>query len=94
MKDMSSAIVEALGKSQKPVDGQSQYWQPSHSQAPLTPNSHATWNRLRPSGHVNLSQPPPEEAECFSCGSIGHYAKDCPNRFKQTHLNCRQPSMQ
>ena len=34
------------------------------------------------SQNVKITQPPPEEAECFRCKSYGHYAQQCPNRTK------------
>ena len=94
MKDMSSAIVGALGSSQRPVGGQPQSWQAPRFQAPLNPNYRAPLNRAGSSGQLNVSHPPPEEAECFNCKAIGHYAKQCPSLPQSNSLNYRQPSMQ
>ena len=92
--DMSSAIVGALGSSQRPVGGQPQSWQAPRFQAPLNPNYRAPLNRAGSSGQLNVSHPPPEEAECFNCKAIGHYAKQCPSLPQSNPLNYRQPSMQ
>ena len=94
VKDLSSAIVGALGSSQRPVGGQPQNWQSFCSQPPVTPTPFVHPTRVAPSGHVNITYPPPEKAECFGCGLIGHFAKDCPARYKQHPLNYHQPSMQ
>ena len=87
--DMSSAIVGALGSSQRPVGGQ-----PPRFQAPFNPSYRAPLNRAGSSGQLNVSHPPPEEAECFNCKAIGHYAKQCPSLPQSNSLNYRQPSMQ
>ena len=94
MKDMSSAIVGVLGSSQRPVGGQPQSWQPPRFQAPFNPNYRAPLNRVGSSGQLNVSHFPPEEAECFNCKAIGHYAKQCPSLPQSNSLNYRQPSMQ
>ena len=85
--DMSSAIVGALGSSQRPVGGQPQSWQAPRFQAPLNPNYRAPLNRAGSSGQLNVSHPPPEEAECFNCKAIGHYAKQCPSLPQSNSLN-------
>ena len=94
IKDMSSAIVGALGSSQQPVGGQPQSWQPPRLQDPLNPNYRAPLNRAGSSGQLNVSHPPPEEAERFNCKAIGHYANQCPSLPQSNSLNYRQPSMQ
>ena len=94
MKDMSSAIEGALGSLQRPVDGQPHIWQVSRFQAPFTPNFRAPLTRTGSSGQLSISYPPPEEAECFNCKAIGHYAKQCPSLLQSNSLNYRQPSMQ
>ena len=57
---MSSAIVGALGRSQRPVGGQPQSWQPPRFQAPFTPNFRAPLNRAESSGQLNISHLPPK----------------------------------
>ena len=95
MKDMTSAIVGALGSSQRPVGGQPQSWQAPRFQVPFTPNVRPPLARTGLSGQLNIYPPPsPEEAECFNCEAIGHYAKQCPNLPQSNSLNYRQPSMQ
>ena len=94
MKDMSSAVVGALGSSQRPVGGQPQSWQAPCCQAPFTPNFRALLKRTGSSGQLNISHPAPKEAECFNCRAIGHYAKQCPSLPQSNFLNYRQPSMQ
>ena len=94
MKDISSVIVGVLGSSQRPVGGQPQSWQAPRFQAPFNPNYRAPLNRVGLSGQLNVSHPPPEEAECFNCKATGHYAKQCPSLPQSNSLNYRQPSMQ
>ena len=60
LKDMSSAIVVALGSSQRPVGGQPQSWQPPRFEAPFNPNYRAPLNRAGSSGQLNISHPPRE----------------------------------
>ena len=65
MKDMSSAIVAALGSSQRPVGGQPQSWQAPRFQAPFTPKFRAPLTMTGPSGQPNISHPPTEESGMF-----------------------------
>ena len=62
MKDMSFAIVGAVGSLQRSVGGQPQSWQPPRFQAPFTPNVRAPLNRAGTSGQLNISHPLPKEA--------------------------------
>ena len=94
MKDMSSAIVGVLGSSQRQVGGQPQSWQAPRFQAPFTPNFRPPLTRTGSSGQLNISHPPPEEAECFNCKAIWHYAKQGPRVPQSNSLNYRQASMQ
>ena len=94
MKDMSSAIVGALGSLQRLVGGQPQSWQAPRFQALFYPSFCAPLTRTGSSGQLNISHPLHEEAECFNCKAIGHYAIQCPSLSQSNSLNYRQPSMQ
>ena len=61
MKDMSSAIVGALGSSQRPVGGQPQSWQAPRFQALFTPNFRAPLSRARSSVQLNVSHLSPKK---------------------------------
>ena len=61
MKDMSSAIVGALGSSQRPVGGQPQTWQAPRFRASFTRNFRAPLTRTGSSGQLNISHPPPKK---------------------------------